>query len=280
MATLTTNVSGSRVYLAPYIAGMTATNSGTVNTLGNVTVTISGVDQSFEYFATPQESIDLLNSFEVLDISNGSVADISLNFKPASASTFVDIVAKGVNTAVNVGNESVTTWLANSFGGDVTTLLQSNDLLDLLEANDLSGSFTIALDVSGGAIDLKDRFIADSDGTLKALFLQIPKADIDLYKSSLDLNTTTLGFLPMVNSSKMTFVFDVSATNVIDYYNTDITIGESVTPSGTGYAPLGPQALSGSSQRRIAVGIVVSNGGSAGDAMVVTGTLNNYTLSL
>jgi hypothetical protein len=281
MSTVTTDVSGTRVYVAPYIGNMDATNNGEVNTLSNVTVTIGNVDQEFTFNTTEQQAIDILNAFEVLDISNGSVADISLNLKADTGArdALVAVLGYGITTATNGSSESVETWLGNALGAEVTGILQNNGLLDLLEASDLSGSFTLVLDASGGATALKDTFAADADGTLKALFLQIPGEDIALY--DICENTTTLGFLPMTRSSQLTFVFDVSASNVINYYNSEIVLGGSgVTASGDGYAPLGPQTLSGSSTKRIAVKYALHPAGTGGTAFTLSGTVDNYSLTV
>lgn len=279
MSSVTTDTSGTRVYVAPYIAGMDATNTGTANTLGTVTVTINGIDQEFSFDTTEAQAVDLLNAFEVLDISNGSVADISLNLKTDTGvrDAFVSVVATGINSAVNGSSVSVADWLATELGASVTGLLQSNGLLDLLEASDLSGSFTVVLDASGGATNLKDQFAGDASGNLKVLFLQIPGSDVALY--DICENTTTLGFLPMTRSSKLTFVFDVSASNVINYVNVDLTI-PGAGSSGEGYAPLGPQTLSGSTTKRIAVGFVLHTAGTAGTAFTKTGAVNSETLTV
>jgi hypothetical protein len=83
----------------------------------------------------------------------------------------------------------------------------------------------------------------------------------------------------MTRGSKLTFVFDISATNVINYYNTEINLGGLSTPSGSGFAPLSPQTLGEPSQKRVAVRCNLHGEGSDDTPFTVTGSVDNYTLT-
>jgi hypothetical protein len=231
--------------VVPFIANLYADAAGTVGTLEQVSVSITGLDMVFDVTLNETLSKKLLNGFEIHDVSgenfDASAADIEVNMSVSGADGFKEALAAilaeagmdcssqadalytspaGAARYNSAAGSSLKTYLENQTAKDTVDLLGYDTLSSLLEASDLM-SFDIAIDASGGAADMHTKMShdaatnADAPRFRKAIFAQIPIQNIRDYlldSSGSHTHADTveqLKFLPLKKGDKITFVFDV-----------------------------------------------------------------------
>ena len=221
--------------VVPFIANMYVDASGTVGTLQQVTVSMSGIDEVFNVTVSNANAVKILNAFAVTDISAGYAQDPRAQVKVdmKGEGDFIDGLAAAISgttlaTSASYAAESLYAWLKRETRKDTVDLLSYDSLSNLLEASDLL-TYDIALDASGASSNMYDAMNAGSAQYRKAIFAQISKANIDLYAAPSDGSVTNseaasgLGFLPLLKGDKLTFVFDVTVG--------EYTMGSDVAPT-------------------------------------------------
>lgn len=222
--TYAVSTDASNGLIVPFIAELCADASGTVGTLQQVSVTMSGIDEVFDVEVAAADAIKILNAFRITDISAGygedARAEVKVDMK--NSSTFAEglaaAIAAGPVARNASGSPTLYSWLKAESRKDTVDLLSYDSLANLLEASDLL-SYDIAIDASGAAVNMYNAM--DGSGASaplfrKAIFTQIAKANIDAYLGVSDGNNineddvTQLDFLPLLKGDKMTFVFDVT----------------------------------------------------------------------
>lgn len=211
--------------VVPFVANLYADASGTVGTLQQVTVSMSGIDEVFNVTVAEADAVKILNAFTITDISAGykesALAEVKVDMKAAGEANFIAGLAAAVAdnasraTSLGVSGESLYAWLKRESRKDTVDLLSYDSLSNLLEASDLL-TYDIAVDASGASSNMYDAMNAGSAAYRKAIFAQIAKANIDAYAAPSDGSVqnseaaTGLGFLPLLKGDKLTFVFDVT----------------------------------------------------------------------
>lgn len=240
---VTITTSTARGIVAPFVANLYADASGTVGTLQEVAVTMTGIDHIFNVTASEANAVKLLNAFRIQDLSAGYAASPEANIAVTmkSKQDFVDALAAllASGSAVleedasgNPGTKSLYQWLKAESRKDTVDILSYDTLANLLEASDLL-SYDIAIDASGGADNMYDAMNASGASAAsyrKAIFAQIPKTNVQDYITVADAsgltmnyeNVSELAFLPLKKGNKMTFVFDVAVG--------EYTMGSDVAP--------------------------------------------------
>ncbi len=215
----------ARGLIVPFIADLYVDASGTVGTLEEVSVTMTGIDQIFNVTLSEADSVKILNSFVVEDLSGGygvsPLAKIQVSMK-GETDFEAGLVAALNGTTVST-KSSVTDlkkYLKDESRKDTVDILSYDGLANLLEASDLL-TYDIVIDASNGASNMYDAMNASTLTGARyrqAIFKQIPQANVETYITPADVSGITmnleevasLAFLPLLKGDKMTFVFDVA----------------------------------------------------------------------
>lgn len=262
---------GSEGVVVPFVADLYADASGTVGTLQQVTVTMTGIDEVFNVTVSDADAVKILNAFTITDISAGykedNRAEVKVDMKEAGESNFIAGLAAAIAdnasraTTAGVSGESLYAWLKRETRKDTVDLLSYDSLANLLEASDLL-TYDIAVDASGAASNMFDKMVEGSAAYRKAIFTQISKTNIDEYAAPSDGSVqnseaaTGLGFLPLLKGDKLTFVFDVTVGEYT--MNSDVAPSSgakinSVVNDASTAAPSGDYASSGTNQQAGAI---------------------------
>ena len=210
------NPSTDRGLIVPFVADLYVDASGTVGTLQEVAVTMTGIDQIFNVTLSAADSVKILNSFEIADTDNGAEAGVSVGMKnEANFEAGLIAALDGTTVSTSAGGASLYDYLKAESRKDTVDILSYDSLANLLEASDLL-TYDIAIDASGGASNMYAAMDGGSAAYRQAIFKQIPQANVESYitpsngtiKNLEDLGG--LAFLPLKKGDKMTFVFDVA----------------------------------------------------------------------
>jgi hypothetical protein len=246
-------------YIAPVIAVMNADASGTYGVLQRAKVTITNIDQTFNYLLSETESVGLTNLFRVLDADLGGDAnkldnsanvlvelkldnqdDFHATISAALAGAWADISAITVDSGSVVSPHTVTKYMEFQSYNDTLNALKFDTLANMLGADDLR-SYNMNLDISGGAASLIEKLDAASAAVRKTLYTQMPESNTEKYLAPsggslgdgiyAGEDISGINFLPFVVGDKIVFVFDV-------------TVGQaSVAPNGTLETPSSGPAI-------------------------------------
>lgn len=221
---------GSRL-VCPVISSMNMTESATAetSTLEEKKVTITGIDQLFQYAtASASEAAALLNAFDVSGY--GDLLTVSMDVNGAAA--FKALLKKAIDdgTSANVdasghavGTDKAIDFLNDGLKDDLQTLIGNYfNAMNVAGAAALVNTVkykitgfsqqTVVLDASGGAAQMWSDLSDNSDDLLN-IYLQIPQATLNMYKDGSDNPTTAA--LPLQNGDSLTFVFDVLPSAVV-----------------------------------------------------------------
>lgn len=248
-------------YIAPVIAVMNADASGTYGVLQRAKVTITNIDETFDYILSEAQSASLMNLFRVADADISRVnntldasanVDVSLNladgdnFRTMIRTALSGALSSTASLKVNSGavstNLTPSDYLAYQAYKDALNALKYDTLADMLGADDFA-SFNMSLDMCGGAISLADKLAAAQAAIRKTLYTQLPETNTEKYlapSGRTDLsngvfaaeNVSVINFLPFVVGDKIVFVFDVTvgaATANANGTLNDVTGGPAVT---------------------------------------------------
>lgn len=296
VATVSISTGSDRGLIVPFVADMYVDASGTVGTLQEVAVTMTGIDQIFNVTLDAADSVKILNSFEIGDTDSGAAAGVSVSMKNEADFEAGLIAALNGSTASTVDSSSLYTYLKAESRKDTVDILSYDTLANLLEASDLL-TYDIAIDASGGASNMYDAMNTGSAQYRQAIFKQIPQTNVETYITPSDGTTKNLedvgglAFLPLLKGDKMTFVFDVavgeyawgnvmptSGAKIMSVINDAVTaswadaaLSSANLPSGNvGAANAGTSTYSGEklvfttpSKRRVAITVQFSSGGGA-----------------
>lgn len=228
-------------YIAPVIAVMNADASGNYGVLQRAKVTITNIDETFNYILSEEQSASLMNLFRVADadisrdankLDASANVDVSLNLAALDGDNFRTMIRTALSGAlsstaslkVNSGaastNLTPSQYLEYQAYKDALNALKYDKLADMLGADDFA-SFNMSLDMCGGAISLVDKLAAASAAIRKTLYTQLPESNTEKYlapSGSTDLsngvfaaeNVSVINFLPFVVGDKIVFVFDVT----------------------------------------------------------------------
>ena len=228
-------------YIAPVIAVMNADASGNYGVLQRAKVTITNIDETFNYILSEEQSASLMNLFRVADadisrvnntLDSSANVDVSLNLAGLDGDNFKLMIRTALSGALSstaslkVNSGAVSTnltpsqYLEYQAYKDALNALKYNKLADMLGADDFA-SFNMSLDMCGGAISLVDKLAAASAAIRKTLYTQLPEDNTEKYlapSGSTDLsngvfaaeNVSVINFLPFVVGDKIVFVFDVT----------------------------------------------------------------------
>lgn len=295
VATVSISTGADRGVIVPFIADLYADASGTVGTLQEVAVTMTGIDQIFNVTLSAADSVKILNSFQIADTDSGAAAGVSVSMKGEANFEAGLIAALNGSTASTVDSRSLYAYLKAESRKDTVDILSYDSLANLLEASDLL-TYDIAIDASGGASNMYDAMNNGSAQYRQAIFKQIPQSNVEAYITPSDGTTMNLedigglAFLPLLKGDKLTFVFDV-AVGEYAWDNTMPTTGAKINsvvndaataawaaanyssanlPSGAVTATNATSTYSGEklvfttpSKRRVAITVQFASGGGA-----------------
>jgi hypothetical protein len=228
-------------YIAPVIAVMNADASGNYGVLQRAKVTITNIDETFNYILSEEQSASLMNLFRVADadiarnnntLDSSANVDVSLNLAGSDGDNFRTMIRTALSGAlsstaslkVNSGaastNLTPSQYLEYQAYKDALNALKYDTLADMLGADDFA-SFNMSLDMCGGAISLVDKLAAAEAAIRKTLYTQLPEDNTEKYlapSGRTDLsngvfaaeNVSVINFLPFVVGDKIVFVFDVT----------------------------------------------------------------------
>ena len=228
-------------YIAPVIAVMNADASGNYGVLQRAKVTITNIDETFDYILSEEQSASLMNLFRVADtdisrnnntLDSSANVDVSLNLAGSDGDNFKLMIRTALSGAlsstaslkVNSGaastNLTPSQYLEYQAYKDALNALKYDTLADMLGADDFA-SFNMSLDMCGGAISLVDKLAAAQAAIRKTLYTQLPETNTEKYlapSGRTDLsngvfaaeNVSVINFLPFVVGDKIVFVFDVT----------------------------------------------------------------------
>jgi hypothetical protein len=228
-------------YIAPVIAAMNADASGNYGVLQRAKVTITNIDQTFNYILSEAQSASLMNLFSVADtdisrntnvLDSSANVDVNLNLAGLDGDNFRTMIrtalsgalsstaSKYVGSGAAEANLTPSNYLAFQAYSDALKALKYDTLADMLGADDFS-SFRMSLDMCGGAISLVDKLTAAEAAIRKTLYTQLPETNTEKYlapSGRTDLsngvfaaeNVSVINFLPLVVGDKIVFVFDVT----------------------------------------------------------------------
>jgi hypothetical protein len=210
---------GTNGVIVPFIADMYVDASGTVGTLQQVSVVMTGIDEVFDVTVSEADAVKILNAFVITDISAGYAesAAAQVNVAMKSRADFLDGLAAALagNPTGENSAETLYAWLKRESRKDTVDLLSYDSLVNLLEASDLL-TYDVSIDASGASGNMWDAMDGGAAAYRKAIFTQISKANIDAYVTPSDGSeqnsdpASGLGFLPLLKGDKLSFVFDVA----------------------------------------------------------------------
>jgi len=296
----------ARGFIVPFIANMYVDASGTVGTLQEVTVTMTGIDQIFDVVLSEEDSVKILNAFQVSDEDAGlaqNAANVVVTMRSDQQNSFIEgLTAALTGTTVSTQDaaKDLYAYLKSESRKDTVDILSYDSLANLLEASDLL-AYDIAIDASGGATNMFSAMESGSESYRNAIFKQIPKSNVHAYLSPSDgtasnlESVSSIDFLPLLKGDKLTFVFDVTVGEY-GWDNTSPSSGAAITSvvkdaeiaafsdAATG-AVNATSTYSGNqlmfttpSRRRVALTVQFATGGSAFDLSEAITTSNAPTL--
>jgi hypothetical protein len=241
-------------YIAPVIAQMYAAASATYGTLQKSKVTITNIDEIFGYVLSEAESAKLLNLFRVADADQtgtsgllDSSANVTVSIIGDMSDGFKEVIVKALNSAKSEGNHVLVNSTAAATNQipanylrlkayeDTKASLNFDTLANMLAADDLA-SFSMALDVSGGAKSLVAKLDdINVPAARRAMYTQLPEYNTEAYLTPQDISgifsaegINAIDFLPFLVGDKFVCVFDttIGETNV----------GENTPPPNKGAA--------------------------------------------
>jgi len=209
------NVSGSSIssglnsYVAPFVATLDVSGTADVTStaLAQQTVTISGVQQTFNVTLGEVDTYKLLNAFTVSGGVKSGLGNSTTTFDVMleDVSGFREVIAGSIQNATNGDSAPVPDWLNLQLGPELDAHILSTLGLQV------AASSSITVDASAGAISMAGGF---SDPVCEDLYLQIDQQTLNLYQdaSSAAIGVTPLtSALPMKAGDVITFVFDTTA---------------------------------------------------------------------
>jgi hypothetical protein len=232
-----TETNNRAAVISPVAGAMDVSSTATVGVAQKQQVLFTNIKSIFEKELSLADSIKLLSCFSVED-KNGPIADSNdettqvspmldvnllstkeADFKAILQDLFDNATQLAGNGPAETNGRPVEDLLRDGMRTTINKLLASNDLLDMLEANNVM-SVNVFIDKTGGALDMfkaisgtRSNLTASQVADIKAkrrLFLtQIPKATLESY---LKMDTNFISFLPLKGGDSMTFVFDIKVT--------------------------------------------------------------------
>jgi hypothetical protein len=223
-----TTVENDRVAIvAPFKGTYDGTTTADIGVIGmSDQQYYTGIDAVFEYILTEEDSVRLLNTFNVRDTNvfpsplyavdqeGYTTEQDSLHFEVdlAHKPEFMDILRTTMAVAAQTTGKTLPTvkaYFEEEMRMELNLQLQQSGLIDMLEASNVS-DVAVDLDISGGAYSMADAI--DASGAhanlkRKQFLTQIPLATLRSYMGEAQ---PFLGFLPLRGADSMTFVFDVN----------------------------------------------------------------------
>ena len=220
-------------YVAPFVATLDVSGTADVTStaLAQQTVTITGVQQTFNVTLGELDTYKLLNAFTVSGGVNADLGDGTTSFDVmlADVSGFREVIAGSIQNATNADSAPVPEWLNLQLGPELDA-----HILNTLGLQ-VAATSSITVDASAGAISMAGGF---SDPVCEDLYLQIDQQTLNLYQdassAAIGVNPRTSA-LPMKAGDVITFVFDTTAP-VVSITNHTATANASNAAAGANAA--------------------------------------------
>ena len=206
--TVATDTSGPQIrVIVPTIGAFDASGSATFKYLQQETVTIANIDREFDTPLSEDETKKILEAFTVAGKGPSAGAG-QFNVTLTDALGLEQVLVTAIGSATDTDGNTADVALGNDITGSLVSQIQSDGLINTVEDAALS-AITLALDASGGAIDLAGQLDVSA---CERIYLQIPATTLSLYMDASENQTTSA--LPLAVGDKLTFVFDIWVSTV------------------------------------------------------------------
>ena len=217
-------------YVVPFVAAMDASGSAAFEYVQQETVSITGIDYTFDAQLSSANSKKLLEAFTV---SGNGPADSFLVTLSNSADlqAVLASVINGADEAKNGAADATSQLIADLHAG-LTAAIGTDTLINTVENLDVT-AVDVTIDAAGGAAAMAAGL---TDAKCDLIYTQIPEAALNLYKkggSGTDQEDQVTDALPLQQGDVITFVFDVDLSDVVPT-KTQVNTGETGAANGGG----------------------------------------------